>query len=1413
LGLTFSVQAGRVTLAWDASTDSTVVGYKVYYGTASGAYTMWVDAGNNTSTTLSNLTEDVTYYFAATAYDSTALESDYSDEISYAIANVAPTINTPLTLSINQNAGVQTVNLTGISAGASTESQNLTLSAASSNPALIPAPSVTYTSPNTTGSLSFTPATGSFGTSTITVTVDDGSQSNHLTSVSFLVTVNGSGNQAPTLDQPANISVNENSGFQTITLTGITSGATNEAQTLTVTAASSNTGLIPNPAISYTSPAATGTLTFTPVPTNFGSAVITVTINDGGTSNSTIVRTFTVTVAPVNQPPTLAQPANLTINQNSGLQTITLTGISSGAGNESQTLTVTASSSNTGLIPTPTITYTSPAATGTLSFTPAAGSSGSSTILVTVNDGGASNNIITRTFTVTVNAVNAAPTLAQPAVIIIDENSGLQTVNLTGISSGATNESQTLTVTATSGNTNLIPSPTITYTSPATTGTLTFTPVRTNFGTCTITVTVNDGGASNNTVSKSFTVTVVPVNQTPTLSPLSDLSIKENSGLQTISLAGISSGATNESQTLTVTATTSNTWLIPTPTVTYTSPASSGTLTFTPAANSFGSGIVTVTVNDGGTSNNIITRSFTVTVNAVNTPPTLTQPASITIPENSGLQTITLTGITSGATNEADTLTVTAASSNTGLIPNPTVSYTNPATNATLTFTPARTNFGSATITVTVNDGRGSNNIVTRSFTVTVAPVNQPPTLGAIVDLHINQDAGAQTVNLSGISSGATNEVQLLAVTAASSDTSLIPNPTVTYSSPDTTGSLSFTPVAGAHGSAQVTVIVNDSGASNNTVSRVFRVVVNAPPTISAITNVSLVANSSSDAIPFVIGDAETAASNLVITAASSNTKLITTNRISLTGTDSNRTVTLTPLAGQVGTSLITLFVSDGASTASNSFTLTSRIPNAPTSLHIVPEIIGAGSIYPDLSTQILTEGSNYTVTAVAAAGYAFSGWSGSVSTNAATITIVATSGTILKATFVKTSVQIVPQIIGSGTITPDISVQSLTLGQSYPLTAVPSPGYEFSGWSGSVTAQTAAVTFLAASDTTLTATFVKSAYKRAKASFQGLVFNTNEVEQASSGSFTLSTTTNGKYSGKLLLAGRSLSFSGALTNGIGSNNIVIQKGVAPLTIAFEMGAGTLASQMTGNVSYTNWTASLAGDRLDYNAKTAPCPLAGTYTLILPGVDGNDQLPAGNGFSSVKVTSAGVVSATGTLADGTKFTQSASVSTNGDWPVYASLYSKAGCLISWQHFLSTQTNDISGDLFWVKPTIAKAKYYTNAFILTCATSGSTYHQPAKTNAVLDLGKYALACDGGNLAPGITNLFNFLAGSKIANLSSNKLTLSFSLSAGTFTGTVANPTNSRKSFSFSGAVFQKSGAAYGLLLGTNQSSQVVIEPLE
>lgn len=87
-----NVGAMKVTLAWNQSTDPTVVGYNIYYGGASGNYTNTLSAGNATNLTVGGLVPGCTYYFAATTYNSSGVQSPFSNEVFYSV----PTNSTPL---------------------------------------------------------------------------------------------------------------------------------------------------------------------------------------------------------------------------------------------------------------------------------------------------------------------------------------------------------------------------------------------------------------------------------------------------------------------------------------------------------------------------------------------------------------------------------------------------------------------------------------------------------------------------------------------------------------------------------------------------------------------------------------------------------------------------------------------------------------------------------------------------------------------------------------------------------------------------------------------------------------------------------------------------------------------------------------------------------------------------------------------------------------------------------------------------------------------------------------------------------------------------------------------------------------------------------------------------------------------
>ena len=82
--------AGEVTLQWDANTEPSLVGYKMYYTDSTNS---WCElTGKVTEYTVVNLTPGDTYTFQLTAYDN-ASESLKSNSVVYTDPGFIPTEN------------------------------------------------------------------------------------------------------------------------------------------------------------------------------------------------------------------------------------------------------------------------------------------------------------------------------------------------------------------------------------------------------------------------------------------------------------------------------------------------------------------------------------------------------------------------------------------------------------------------------------------------------------------------------------------------------------------------------------------------------------------------------------------------------------------------------------------------------------------------------------------------------------------------------------------------------------------------------------------------------------------------------------------------------------------------------------------------------------------------------------------------------------------------------------------------------------------------------------------------------------------------------------------------------------------------------------------------------------------------
>ncbi len=450
----------------------------------------------------------------------------------------------------------------------------------------------------------YAPATDLYGLDHFDYAVSDG----WLTATAHVTVTVTSVEDPPTVDAHPDIAIPEDAPTQTIHITGISSGAFNEDQALTVTVQRTEVApyAVPVPTVVYTSPDTTADLVFRPTPDEFGVAFLTVAVSDGLGTTSVM---FQVDITAVNDPPQFAVPVSVTVAENVGTQNVPLSAISYGPTNENAqrpALAFTASSTNPALIPQPVIHYDNGPGTytgGSVSITPAPYTPGTATIVVTLTDG---LSTTVKSFPVTVVAVNDPPTLDALAKLLIKEDAPAQTIDLSGIGPGPY-ESEAVTVTAASRMPTVVPQPTVVYTNPDMTGRLILAPAPDRNGWATIDVTVTDGLLST---VRTFDVYVAPVNDPPTLDAIGGQRLDQDGPAIAVGLAGIGPGP-YESQPLAVGAVVADTTLVQSAVVGYASPAATGTITLTPTGDTFGVTSVAISVTDGLS---VTTRFFDATV-------------------------------------------------------------------------------------------------------------------------------------------------------------------------------------------------------------------------------------------------------------------------------------------------------------------------------------------------------------------------------------------------------------------------------------------------------------------------------------------------------------------------------------------------------------------------------------------------------------------------------------------------------------------------------------------------------------------------------------------------------------------------------------------------------------------------------
>jgi hypothetical protein len=192
-----------------------------------------------------------------------------------------------------------------------------------------------------------------------------------------------------------------------------------------------------------------------------------------------------------------------------------------------------------------------------------------------------------------------------------------------------------------------------------------------------------------------------------------------------------------------------------------------------------------------------------------NTLPVVQMQAPQPILEDTSLQNLPVT--ISDAETDPSALAISVASLNPELVPLANIALTGGGNDWILSATPVPNDYGTANIEIAVTDAHGVS--VTNRLELVVLPVNDPPAFTRGANLGLPEDAGPQLAPwASAVAAGPANESQSLTFILTVDNPALFA--TLPAIAPN--GMLTFTPAANAHGTANVTIILQDDGGTAN---------------------------------------------------------------------------------------------------------------------------------------------------------------------------------------------------------------------------------------------------------------------------------------------------------------------------------------------------------------------------------------------------------------------------------------------------------------------------------------------------------------------------------------------------------------------------------------------------------------------
>ncbi|HTN43442.1 MAG TPA: Ig-like domain-containing protein, partial [Nitrospiria bacterium] len=566
----------------------------------------------------------------------------------------------------------------------------------------------------------------------------------------------------------------------------------------------------------------TAQVTYTPNPNYNGPDSFTFTASDGLLTSS--AATVSVTVTPVNDPPT-ANAQSVTTSEDTAF-TITL----SATDIDSTALTFATGTAPTngtlGTISAPTCTPSGGGAscTAAVTYTPNANYNGPDSFTFTVNDGTLAST--PATVSVTVTPVNDPPTANAQSVTTPEDQPLVITLSATDIDSTALTNFAVAGA-PTHGTLGTIGAPSCTPSGAGTncTAQVTYTPTVTYNGPDSFSFTVSDGSLTSTAATVSITVT--PVNDPPTADAQS-VSTAEDTPI-TITLAG--ADIDSAALTFSVAGTPAH-GSLGTITGTACTPSGLGSsctaqVTYTPNLNYNGPDSFTFISNDG--SLNSTGAAVSVTITPVNDAP-VSNGMSVTTAEGSPV-TITLSATDVDNSALAFILVAPPTHGTLGAISSPTCTPSGLGTSCTaqVTYTPNPLYNGPDSFTYKANDVLLDSNVSTVSLTVT--PVNDPPTTTGQSVSTAEDTAAVITLSAADVDSASLTFTVVGAPTHGTLGTIGTPSCTPSGLGSSCTAQVTYTPNSNYNGTDSFTFKANDTllDSNSSTVNLTITAVNDAP--------------------------------------------------------------------------------------------------------------------------------------------------------------------------------------------------------------------------------------------------------------------------------------------------------------------------------------------------------------------------------------------------------------------------------------------------------------------------------------------------------------------------------------------------------------------------------------------------------